>query len=261
MKNLCFTRQFAVPAIIGLLIVFSATPGVAQVPSGTFSYIFTNLPLWDISGSYTNDSSVNDATDHVIMNLTQSATGKITGTRTDSINGVGSANFTRLKGRVAVKHRVVGARVKMRGMFQAYAYRGLAVGTGNGTIDPSGLSIDISGHEKLCVNTPRGTGCESFSADSTYALPATMNGDWTLDTDISANADKLSGTGTLTLSNGRVLNYKIKGTYNAGSDLAKLKLVGQGDAIGTSLSLTAQGADMAVTVLKGKVLGQKPMFP
>ena len=42
--------------LLVLLFVFCAVPAIAQVPSGTFSYVFTNTPLWDTTGSYTNDS-------------------------------------------------------------------------------------------------------------------------------------------------------------------------------------------------------------
>jgi hypothetical protein len=92
-------------------------------------------------------------------------------------------------------------------------------------------------------------------------MPDDVTGDWTLDTDITAAGNKLTGTGTLTLSNGRELSYQITGSYNTRSQIAKLKLVGAGDAIGTSLSLTTQGTGMELTTLKGKVLGQTPKFP
>jgi hypothetical protein len=94
-----------------------------------------------------------------------------------------------------------------------------------------------------------------------FSLPAGVTGDWILGIDIAATGNKLSGTGTLTLSNGRVFTNKIGGTYNTKSDVAKLKLLGQGDAVGTSLSLATQGTAMALTALTGKVLGRTLKFP
>lgn len=243
-----------------LLILLGAVPAIAQVPSGTFSYVFTNLPLWDVTGSYTDDVSANGQTDTVIMDLTQSATGKLTGTRTDSIAS-GAYVSTTVAGKVTVKHGVAGATVKMKGTVTDLGYSGRATGKGTATLDPSALTLEVAGHEKLCVKTPIGKKCENFSADTTYALPAGVTGDWTLDTDITATADKLSGTGTLTLSNGRDFIYRITGRYNTTSEAAKLKLKGQGDALGSSLSVTTQGTNMDLTALKGKVLGQKPVFP
>jgi hypothetical protein len=87
-----------------------------------------------------------------------------------------------------------------------------------------------------------------------------MTGDWTLGIDTAANGSKLTGTGTITLSNGRELGYQIIGSYSAKTQLAKLKLIGVSDAAGTSLSLSAHGAGMDLVVLKGKVLGQKLSF-
>jgi hypothetical protein len=88
-----------------------------------------------------------------------------------------------------------------------------------------------------------------------------VTGDWALGTDIAATGNKLSGTGTLTLPTGRVLTNKIGGTDNTKSDVAKLKLLGQGDAVGTSLSLATQGTAVTLTALTGKVLGRTPTLP
>jgi hypothetical protein len=88
-----------------------------------------------------------------------------------------------------------------------------------------------------------------------------MNGDWELGISVGANRNKLTGTGTLTLSNGRVLTYQIVGSYNTKSQLSKLKLVGEGEAAGSSLSLTTHGAGMDLTALTGKVLGQPLKYP
>jgi hypothetical protein len=243
------------------LIVLWAVSATAQVvPSGPFSYSFTNTPLWDVSGNYTNHITANGHADTVIMHLTQSATGKITGTRTDSISGYADITTT-ITGKVTSKGGVAGGKVKMTGTVTADGYTGPAKGKATATVDPSGLTVTMAGSEKLCVNTPIGRRCETVSAVSTSALPAGVNGDWTLDTDITATADALSGTGTLTLAGGRDFTYQITGSYNTTSELAKLKLVGETDAVGTSLSLTTHGTGMDLTALKGKVLGQKPVFP
>jgi hypothetical protein len=241
-------------------VLWGVSATAQEVPSGTFTYVFTNLPLWDTTGSYTNHISASGKSDTVIMDLTQSATGKITGTRTDSISGGSHVTMT-ITGKVTVKGGVTGAKVKMKGTVTADGYTGPATGKGTTTLDSSALTIEIVGSEKLCVNTPIGKKCETFTADTTSALPAGLTGDWTLDTNIAADGDKLSGTGTLTLSTGRVLTYQITGSYSTTAEDAKLKLVGETDAIGTSLSLTTHGTAMDLTALKGKVLGQKPTLP
>ena len=65
----------------------------------------------------------------------------------------------------------------------------------------------------------------------------------------------------MTLDDDRTFTYQIIGTYTAKSGVSKLKLVGESDAIGSSLSITTQGTNMDLTALKGKVLGQTPTIP
>ena len=250
--------------LLGLLIVLGAASATAQVPSGPFSYVFTNKPLWDVSGSYTNDSSSNGVSDHAIMVITHTAKGQITGSRTDEITeGLNSADaIGTLTGKVSVRAGVPTATLNERGtltgLHSGVSYTGTVVGKATATVDPLALTINSVASERLCAHGGR---CVTDSGDETYDLPAGMTGDWTLDTAITNAATRLSGTGTLTLSNGRVLTYKITGSYIARTAVAKLKLIGQSDAVGTSLSLTTHGLAMDLTRLTGKVLGQKPTLP
>jgi len=178
-----------------------------------------------------------------ITTLAQSAKGAVTGTRTDSVAD-GSKVSAKITGNVTVKKGVVGASLKISGTASADGYTGPATGTSTATLDLPDRSLDVAGKFKLCVKTPRGTKCE------------------TLETDITAVATKLSGTGTLTLSTGRVFTYKIVGgSYKTTTGVAKLNLIGQSAASGTSLSLTTHGVGMDLTALKGNLLGQKPVFP
>jgi len=246
---------------IGLLCVIGAASATAQVPSGKFTYVFTNLPLWDVSGTYTNESASPGGADLSITTLAQSAKGAVTGTRTDSVAD-GSKVSAKITGNVTVKKGVVGASLKISGTASADGYTGPATGTSTATLDLPDRSLDVAGKFKLCVKTPRGTKCETLSGIVTNPMPAGVTGDWTLETDITAVATKLSGTGTLTLSTGRVFTYKIVGgSYKTTTGVAKLNLIGQSAASGTSLSLTTHGVGMDLTALKGNLLGQKPVFP
>lgn len=246
--------------VVGVLLAFGAASVVAQVPSGHFIYSITNPPLWDVTGSYTNHTIANGHADTVIMDLAESATGKLTGTRRDSVSD-GTQVTANITGKVAIKRGVTGAKVKMKGTVHAGGYDGPATGKGTATFDPVALSIEVVGSMKLCVKTPRGKMCETLAAGTTSALPAGTDGDWTLETDITASGDKLSGTGTITLSNGRVFNCQVTGSYNATTEDAKLKLVGEGDAAGVKLSILTHGPNMDVTALTGKILGLKLIFP
>ena len=242
-----------------LLFVFCAVPAIAQVPTGAFTYVFTNTPLWDVTGNYSLSGSSNGVTDNATFVITNAANGKITGTQTETLN---DGSFTihvasAVTGKISVKGGAAAARIKSTGTFSG-TFSGTAKGKSTATVDPDALTVLVNFSEKL---RPAGHSGVTFSASASTSLPAGMTGDWTLDTDITTNGTKLAGTGTLTLSNGRTLEYQISGSYNTQTEVAKLKLVGEGDATKTSLSLTTQGANMDLTALKGKVLGQKPVFP
>jgi hypothetical protein len=245
-----------------LLFVFCAVSATAQVPSGTFSYVFTNTPLWDVTGSYTNSSTINGASNHQIVDIIQAVKGQITGSFNDTIDDSGAVIDvgSSITGKISVKGGVISASLKMEDGTMTGYYTGTAKGGAILTFDASTLIINNDYKLTLCEKSKK-TVCKTYSGSAPFSVPAGVTGDWMLDTDITATGDKLSGTGTLTLSNGRAFTYKITGIYSTKSDAAKLILVGQGDAVGTSLLLTTQGTNMDLTALKGKVLGETPTFP
>ena len=246
---------------LALFLVLFADPSIAQVPSGQFSYAFTNTPLWDVSGIYTNNTDTNDV---VIADIQHQANGKVTGLRTETyVDGADHAEGSGpITGTTFVRAGVVGGSLKSKegitGVSGGVAYTANASFKGTATIVPFSLTLFDSGSVRLCVVHGR---CVTQTEAVSLPLPAGMNGDWELDLDVAANGKKLTGTGTLTLSNGRVLTYQIVGSYNTTSQVAKLKLVGEGETTGSSLSLTAQGAGMDLTSLKGKVFGQPSKLP
>ncbi len=250
--------------LTGTMTIAGQTFTVTQsgaVPSGEFNYAFTNTPLWDMSGIYTNNTDTNDV---VIGDILCQANGQITGFRTENYtNGADNAEASGpLIGKVFVRAGTVGANLKLSGGITGVSggvdYTGTYSGKSTDTLNPSTLTIFDSDSTRVCIV---GSKCETGTSTDTLPLPAGMDGDWELDISIAANGNKRTGTGTLTLSNGRVLTYQIIGSYNTKSQLSKLKLVGEGDAIGTSLSLTADGAGMSLVTLKGKVLGQSLKYP
>src|ERR1017187_2207059 len=72
--------------LLVFLIALGAISAKAQVPSGTFTYVFTHEPLWDVTGTYTLNGSSNGVTDNAIFVITNSAKGAITGTQTETLN-------------------------------------------------------------------------------------------------------------------------------------------------------------------------------
>jgi len=265
MRTSFFGRPFAVAAIVALVVALAANQARGQAPTGAFGYVFTNLPIWDTTGTYTNTSLVDGATDNLTVVITNEASGLVTGTRTESLIDGGEKTYIHapFTGKVFVKHGVTGAALKITsgvatGVFDGVDYTATVKGGSIATIDPSTLTVLNTGKQEICPKNIKGVKCTTLSGTEPADLPAGMTGDWTLENDIAASGDKLSGTGMVTLSNGRVLTNLIVGTFTTRGNASKLKLVGIGDAMGTSLSLVTTGTAMDVVALKGKILGQKP---
>ena len=262
MKSL---KQFLV-----ILSVLGAVSATAAVPSGDFHYVFTNdVPLWDVTGTYHLSGTSNGVSDTATFVITNAANGAITGTQTEVLNdgSITIDTFSKVTGKIGVKAGIPSAKLKSSGTLTASDISASTTGTARGkataSVVESNLTVEIAFSETLKLNHVSGS--EKFSADVSASLPDGMTGDWTLDTSITNNVDKLGGTGTLTLSNGRTFTYQITGSYSDKKEVAKLKLVGArgSAAAGTSLSLTTTNAGageaaMTLTTLKGKILGQKP---
>jgi hypothetical protein len=244
-----------------LLIASCAVSAMAQVPSGTFSYAFTNTPLWDTTGVYSNTVVSDGITDDTTVDIIHAANGQITGIRIDTFTegeNVAHGDGT-ISGKTSVKAGVTLSALKLTGTatgtFDGHDFTGTIKGKSVDAIDTNALTIVVVGTETI---SPKGGKSLSNSGSGTFALPSDMTGDWTLENDITASGDKLSGTGMVTLSNGRVFTNLITGTYKTTTGVAKLKLVGEGDAAGSGLAMVTTGTNMDLTALKGKILGQKP---
>jgi hypothetical protein len=254
---------------IVLLFALRAVSAMGQAPSGTFTYVFTNAPLWDPTGVFTNTIDTNGIVDHVIVDLTAAANGSVTGERQDDITevtdeGTDTANVNgTISGKISGKGGAPSGKLKeagtVTGVFEGHDYTGTAKGSSTVTLEVSSITNVVTvGSLKI---SPKGGKSVTFTGDDSSPVTNGANGNWTLDTDVIATVDKLSGTATLTLDSGRAFNYEITGTYSASSGASKLKLVGGTNAIGSSISLTTTGTNMDLTALKGKVLGQTPTIP
>ena len=244
--------------LVVFLFVLGAISAKAQVPSGAFSYVFTNEPLWDVTGTYSLNGSSNGVTDNATFVITNAAKGTITGTQAEIIND-GSITInvhSTVTGKISVKAGATVASLKSAGTFSG-SLSGTAKGKSTETIVESNLTIVATLSETLSAHG----GSRKFTATTSASLPGGMDGDWQLDTSITNVVNKLSGTGTLTLSNNREFTYAITGTFKPTTGVAKLKLAGTGAALGTSFQMTTEGTNMDLTALKGKILGQKPTVP
>jgi hypothetical protein len=242
--------------VVGLCLLL-VRPAFAQLPSGPFTYNFTNAPLWDLSGVYTNNTVTNDV---VTYTIDCAANGRITGTRVENyVNGADTATATGpIVGKASTRAGQLQASLvsvgEESGVQDDVDYRAHVTARVTSTVDATTLTVFTEGTIRVCAVGGR---CITDDQDYSAPLPDGMTGDWTLDTDIVPTGRGLTGTATITLSNGRQLAYQIIGTYASGSQIARLHLVGVGEALGTRLSLTTRGSEMTLTRLQATVLGQK----
>ena len=239
-----------------LLLLVSAGPALALAPSGEFNYPVQNLPLWDLSGQYTNATIANDL---IVTELQQAANGRVSGIRREvytngADQGVGAAYIL---GKVRATHSTVSSPVHWTGTYSGTS-RGVAfVSTLRAretfTIVPATLSVTDSYRERQCVVGGR---CLTTTNTITLPLPAGMDGNWTLNVKTIGVANTLTGTAALTLSTGRILNYQLRGRYSPRSQNGVLILTGRNEALGTFLVLSTHGPSLGLVKLRGRVLGQ-----
>jgi hypothetical protein len=226
----------------------------------TYIYNFDGEPytgIWDVSGSYSGELFDLD----IDYTVTLDTGGKITGT--GDVTGtlyiekydvyVDIDMTVNITGSVSQKNGVclVKLNIKAKGTasYDGGTYNASASETITAEIDPA--SKEMSGTVKAKVSS------RGYSASDTdsflVSLPdADMNGTSTLTINYSGDK-KLSGDGTLLISNGDIYDFIAKGSYNEKKDETTLTLKGDKN----TLTIKIDGASGEIKSLKGKVLGQK----
>lgn len=247
--------------VLVLLLFLGSWAAYAQAPTGQFTNSITFSPLWDFGGDYVLTNEWNS----VSLELVHHANGQITGVRTETFN----MNSPRIyyegsafdNGRVTSTAGGVGFLTSwkgtVRGMAGGVSFVGSKTAHGRWTVVPSLLALQNEGTCRICI---RGH-CESKTAVYQVPLPAGMTGNWNLEFTIQAQGNRLTGSAVVALSNGRALNYSLRGQYNPKTQVSTLHLIGTGETRGTAMLATFAGPQMMLETLRGTVLGQKLRFP
>ena len=229
--------------------------------TGQYQFAFTtNLPVWDLSGTY----SYSNGGFEITKALSHAATGALTGAGTAHLND-GSTDISaaetstgRVRGhnKTATMLNVVG-----RGQFSGQALgrniSGPFVGNLGIALDPASLMVSGNQTASFCVS---GLGCRALTTNVTFALPEDMTGAWLLAMVINTSNNVVRGTATAELSNGRTLSFRVRGRFRPTTGLTMLRATGTGNAFGTRLRLTLDGA-ASLQTLGGKLFGQKLVYP
>jgi hypothetical protein len=221
-----------------------------------YSYIFTNVPLWDITGPFTNDTSADTITGSFLLR----ANGQFNGVRIE----INDQNGDHLEGSAFINGRLMAtpSQVEVRYSWQG-TYSGVVGGKyilatdnvrGNGLLIPITHSIEANSTTRFCIRHGK---CSTSYDGFELALQPGMDGTWRLDVDVSPTGNKLNGQAVLTLSTGRSFIYQILGTQNVKRGSAILRLKGINEATTSFLTLYTQGGDQTLVKLQGRLLGQK----
>jgi hypothetical protein len=235
----------------------------AQATSGLVTFSFdSTTPILDLTGTFPVNASVVGAGGQETpistgISLTQDSRGRLRGSGT--------------------------AIVSFGNSFLAASYTATGTVTGGGT-SPTRvtLTIRLSGeglvggentrfrifvrYVNLIFNsstlalggTTRGTanfsaiGNGTIRSDVSVALPANMTGSWHADLNIVA-LQRLGGSGTITLSNGRILQGNLTGTFSSSTGLSRVKFIGINDSKGVTATFTIS---TTLQTLRGRILGQ-----
>jgi hypothetical protein len=264
--------SFAAALAVCLSVVLALAPrsSWAQAPQGDFSFDFAaaTTPLIDIGGEFDTSQNIVGAGGTLTplvysMNLTNDPSGKVHG------NGVAI---------VQIGNDTVAA---------AYTARGNVTGGGLHSTRVS-LTVVLSGNDTIANNpdTPftislrynlfldvengnlqgsvRGSvrlgvlGTGTVRDDfTTVPLTGGIDGSWSASLTVIP-LNKLSGTGSISLPNGRVLQGIISGSFSARTGISKIKLTGTGSDKGFSVTFTTTQGDegLQLETVRGRILGQ-----
>ena len=255
-----------------VILIFASSHGAfAAPPSGTLTTLV--LPVLDVSGDYPVSVTVGDDTD-VSFDITvqQDARGKLSGGGTTTVNIDGDlvqGAYT-VTGRISSTHNgvdssvssvtraIVTVRVSGSGFVAGATRRFSLLVTYKLQVDPATLTAFGSG-KGYASATGLGTG--RIDEEASVALPPGMNGNGQLQADVLLTGNRFSGTATVTLSNGRTVDFNVTGTYAPRTDKTKLKLTGTGASAGSNLRWDGVGEHLQSGVLAGKILGQSTRIP
>jgi hypothetical protein len=226
--------------------------------SGDVQLNFTaqQLPLWDLSGTYTRSNATATSTNFAEQTLNHGPDGKVTGTGSATVQDESSD----IHGSEILAGRVTGGAGKPvvlnangEGTFGGKA-RGINVSgklAGNLSLVVDSTNRVMSGRETVsfCLG---GGACRTVSTNSSFPLQPNMDGSWSLALAVGTTNDVVAGTAVATLSNGRTVPFSVRGKYSPATQRSNLRLTSDSAALKLTITDAAQ-----LDSLRGKLFGQK----
>ncbi|MBN2450100.1 MAG: SBBP repeat-containing protein [Lentisphaeria bacterium] len=215
--------------------------------------------LWDVTGPYGTAVEGNP----LVLDLAQDAAGRLTGTGSLILDSALPAPFDvplTIKGKVKGARGVVSLKASAKGRLKGIP--GDAAAKVQAALKIT-LALEpdtrlLTG--QIVAKVKRGKESQTWTAPVQWALPADMDGTFTQAFDLLAIGVNVTGTGTLTLSNGRACLLEATGT--AGNGELKLQLAGDSndpDSRGIRMQLVVLPGEEGAATLEGcsgKAFGQ-----
>jgi len=248
------------------LAVFGAGAAFAASPIGTFIYDFsaTNSPLWDVSGPLEFNQQIIGAVGSGIpltvpITVDQSIKGRLEGDGFTTL----LVDTNPITGRYRAEGKVFTAanRTKVKLNLRATG-RGVIAGVTNNFKIVLVYQLEIDPLTGQLTGTVRGTAKFSkviggrVHEDIALALAPGNDGSWVLTLDLNSTTPP-GGNASITLPNGRFLQYSTRGVYSASKDQTRLSLNGFGNGDASKLTVWLSSTNAILTDVKGRILGQK----
>ncbi|HWI55945.1 MAG TPA: hypothetical protein VNZ22_01875 [Bacillota bacterium] len=256
-------------AAVALMLACLGPKAAAEMATGDYAIAFNgDVNIWDISGTYSENSSLMTLT----YTLSLDPSGRITGRGpvhyqegTDYLDGNVS-----IGGYVYSAGKTVRARVLLRtaGTGTVRGFRANFSGTEreNLVLDPNTREMvgKYAGSVLVALPQLRRTQIVPIPlTDVQSRLPDNVDGRWDLAFNITTNRARYTGAGTLHLSNGRTIPLAVSGLYTPKTDRSLLTFRGLGvnRAIAFNLVASFSNGQMTLQSLSGKAFGQTLRWP
>jgi hypothetical protein len=255
-----FDRVLRISILSLVVFGFSAR---AESPSGTINFSFTNsvLTLFDFSTTLHFEQQMEGGTLLSFdLPFDNAGNGRLTSSGT-TIVAIGNDTVA---GDYTAVGRISAGRAGTM-MLLSVKIRGQDMIAGVLTTFQINVSyrLTLNHASNSFIGTARGSarfgslGTSWINSGIEVGLPGNQDGSFNLQLNL-VSLNRLGGTATITLSDGRVLQFGVAGKYSPSLNLSKLRLVGLGADKGSILGLnfvTVEGESTIVS-MRGLVLGQ-----
>jgi hypothetical protein len=264
--------------LVAVFVIFGISHSSAQVPSGVITNFFSGetAPVYDVTGQYPLDQQVAGVGGTSVdlsftVAIIESAQGQLRGVQGNPV--IVTIGNNTVVGRYTLSGRILTIKGETHAKFTVHIHNTDVVAGVNSPFNIN-ISYDLVvspgslGLPGSMSGTARGTaqlggfGSGRVLSDVSVSLPGPpfplVDGSWNLSMNILP-VGHLSGTGTVTLSNGRALQMRLNGNFSEATGISKVNLNGiqgsQGNTLHVEFLNTTNG--VAIQTLRGHLFGQQ----